>query len=83
MFDYFAAIGHILGGIRQPGSLLGALIRKFWPGFYTPVPGGERKLAYSWADFEDAPGVGFATAAEAVITKFLGKAYFLSFVHSS
>ncbi|KAK1664375.1 hypothetical protein QYE76_052534 [Lolium multiflorum] len=40
---------------------------------YTPlsaVPGGETKLATTWADYEDAPAVGFATAAEAVTTKF-------------
>ncbi|KAK1669701.1 hypothetical protein QYE76_057860 [Lolium multiflorum] len=58
---------------RVPNSLLGALIKKFWPGRYTPlstVPGGETKLATTWADYEDAPAVGFATAAEAVTTKF-------------
>jgi hypothetical protein len=57
-------------GIRRPGSLLGALIRKFWLDFYTLVLGGERKLAYSWADFEAAPILGFSTTVEAVITKF-------------
>ncbi|KAK1692814.1 hypothetical protein QYE76_009511 [Lolium multiflorum] len=58
---------------RVPNSLLGALIKKFWPGRYTPlstVPGGETRLATTWADYEDAPAVGFATAAEAVTTKF-------------
>jgi hypothetical protein len=50
--------------------LLEALIRKFWLGFYTPVPGGERKLTYSWVDFEAAPCPGFVSAADAVITKF-------------
>ncbi|XP_071684935.1 uncharacterized protein [Lolium perenne] len=58
---------------RMPNSLLGALIKKFWPGRYTPlstVPGGPTKLATTWADYEDAPAVGFATAAEAVTTKF-------------
>ena len=53
--------------------MLGALIRKFWPGYYTPisnVPGGAMKLASVWADYEAAPSVGFRTAAEAVITKF-------------
>ncbi|KAK1604158.1 hypothetical protein QYE76_027831 [Lolium multiflorum] len=58
---------------RMPNGLLGALIKKFWPGRYTPlstVPGGPTKLATTWADYEDAPAVGFATAAEAVTTKF-------------
>nr|XP_051190071.1 uncharacterized protein LOC127303369 [Lolium perenne] len=58
---------------RVPNSLLGALIKKFWPGRYTPlstVPDGETKLATTWADYEDALAVGFATDAEAVTTKF-------------
>ena len=58
---------------RLPNSMLGALIRKFWTGYYTPismVPGGARKLATTWADYQVAPGTGFATAADAVITKF-------------
>ena len=57
----------------MPNNLLWALIKKFWPGRYTPlsaVPGGETKLATTWADYEDPPVVGFATAAEAVTTKF-------------
>ena len=58
---------------RQPNSMLGSLIRKFWPGYYTPlgmVPGGATKLATTWADYQAAPAVGFLTAADAVITKF-------------
>ena len=52
-------------------TLVGALIRKFWPGFYTPVPNGERKLATSWAHYEAAENSGYAGKAfEAVITKF-------------
>jgi hypothetical protein len=50
--------------------LIGALIRKFWPGFYTPVPGGEPKLATSWLDYEAADCPGFGKASDAVITKF-------------
>jgi hypothetical protein len=50
--------------------LLGVLIRKFWSGYYTPVPDGERKLAYNWADFEATPSSGFASVANAVITNF-------------
>ena len=50
--------------------MLGALIRKYWPGFYTPVPGGERKLATSWAAYELGEAPGFETATNAVITKF-------------
>jgi hypothetical protein len=54
----------------MPNSLLGALIRKFWPGFYTVVPGGERKLATHWEDYEAADCPGFRKASTAVLTKF-------------
>jgi hypothetical protein len=53
--------------------MVGALIRKFWPGKYTSldmVSGGSLKLATTWADYQAAPGVGFRIAVEAVITKF-------------
>jgi hypothetical protein len=50
--------------------LLVSLIRKFLPGYYTPVLSGERKVAYNWADFEVAPSPGFASTADAMITKF-------------
>jgi hypothetical protein len=50
--------------------MIGALIRQYWPGFYTPVPGGEKKLAETWADYEAAPCPGFGTASDAVYTKF-------------
>nr|XP_051211707.1 uncharacterized protein LOC127329212 [Lolium perenne] len=56
-------------GVRQPSSMIGALIRQYWPGFYTPVPGGEKKLAETWADYEAAPCPGFGTASDAVYTK--------------
>ena len=58
---------------RLPNSMLGSLIMKFWPGYYTPigmVPGGAMKVATTWVDYQAAPGVGYRTAAEAVITKF-------------
>nr|XP_051177134.1 uncharacterized protein LOC127291851 [Lolium perenne] len=58
---------------RLPSSMIGALLRKFWPGKYYPlgtVPAGEKKLATTWTDYESAPGVGFPTAAEAVMRKF-------------
>ncbi|KAK1627445.1 hypothetical protein QYE76_001760 [Lolium multiflorum] len=58
---------------RLPSSIIGALLRKFWPGKYYPlgtVPAGEKKLATTWTDYESAPGVGFPTAAEAVMRKF-------------
>ena len=58
---------------RYPNTMLGSLIRKFWPGFYTPlgqVPGGEPELATTWTDYEAAPSLGFHTAADAVITTF-------------
>nr|XP_051198641.1 uncharacterized protein LOC127312207 [Lolium perenne] len=50
--------------------MIGALIRQYWPGFYTPVPGGEKKLAETWADYEAAPCPGFGKASDAVYTKF-------------
>lgn len=50
--------------------MLGALIRKYWPGLYTTEPDGEQKLAYRWADYEVAPCPGFESAADAVITGF-------------
>ena len=37
---------------------------------YTPVPGGEEKLAYYWANYEIAHCPGYGTAADAVIAKF-------------
>jgi hypothetical protein len=58
---------------RLPNSMVGALIRKFWTGKYTPldmVPGGSPKLATTLVDYQATPGVGFRTAAEVVITKF-------------
>ena len=58
---------------RMPNSLLVSLIKRYWPGYYTPlgmVPGGLPKLASTWADYEAAPGVGYLTAAVAVTTKF-------------
>nr|XP_051220785.1 uncharacterized protein LOC127338860 [Lolium perenne] len=68
--------------VRVPGSLIGAAIRKYWPGMYTPVLGGESKLAYTWEDYEIAPYPGFASAADAVIKKFwVRNAYSLGFVH--
>jgi hypothetical protein len=50
--------------------LLGALIRKFWPGLYEPVPLGEKKLATHWADYEAAECPPFGKASDAVYTKF-------------
>jgi hypothetical protein len=41
------------------------------PGFYTLVPGGERKLAETLADYEAVNCSGFGKASHAVITKFL------------
>jgi hypothetical protein len=54
----------------MPNSLVGALIRKFWPGFYTVVPGGERKLATRWEHYEAADCPGYGKASDAVISKF-------------
>ena len=49
---------------------------------YTPVLGGESKLAYTWEDYEIAPYPGFTSAADAVIKKFwVRNAYSLGFVH--
>lgn len=38
--------------VRNPNSLLGALIKEYWPGFYTVVTNGEEKLAWVWEDYE-------------------------------
>ena len=54
---------------RYPNTMLGSLIRKFWPGHYT-LPEGNRKLATTWADYQAAPSVGFQTATDAVTTTF-------------
>ena len=50
--------------------MLGALIRKYWPGLYQTGPDDEAKLATKWADYEAAPSPPFETAAHAVITTF-------------
>ena len=49
--------------------MIGALIRKFWPGWYTS-PEGVRRLATTWADYQATIILGFPIAADAVITKF-------------
>ena len=54
---------------RAPNSMVGALLKKFWPGYYTPTL-CEPKVATTWPDYEAAPCVGFHSAADAVITKF-------------
>lgn len=64
---------------RTPSSLIGALIKKYWPGMYTPVPGGQKKLAYTWADYKAADCIGFGKASDAVITKFWVRHLFLKF----
>lgn len=61
---------YVPGTIRQPASMLGALLRKFWPGFYSTVPDGPQKLAYSWAAYEVADCPGYGKASDAVIGKF-------------
>ena len=50
--------------------MIGALIRKYWPGFYTTVPNGEKILATRWSDYKLAPAVGYLSAADAVVTRF-------------
>ena len=54
---------------RSPNTLVGALIKKYWPGYYTDSL-GVRKVATTWADYEAAAYVGFHSAADAVRTKF-------------
>ena len=54
---------------RAPNNMVGALRKKFWPGYYTPTL-CEPKVATTWADYEAAPWVGFHSAADAVRTKF-------------
>ena len=59
---------------RLPNSMLSALIRKWWPGIYTPrgeVPARVRKLALTWADYELAPtSAPYYNADDAVMTEF-------------
>ena len=50
--------------------MIGTLVRKFWPGLYSTVPNGERKLATSWLDYQAADHPGFGKCSDAVITKF-------------
>ncbi|XP_071674523.1 uncharacterized protein [Lolium perenne] len=66
----FERISHTRGRMSACRESIGAAIRKYWPGMYTPVLGGESKLAYTWEDFEIAPYPGFTSAADAVIKKF-------------
>ena len=37
---------------------------------YELVPGGEKKLDYTWVDYEAADCTGFGKASHAVINKF-------------
>src|SRR3954447_2154071 len=60
-------------GCRQPNSFLVVLIKRFWPGYFTPLfsaPGTPMKIVYTWADYEAAPGIGYMTAVVAMTTKF-------------
>ena len=54
---------------RSSNTMVGALIKKYWPGYYT-ASFGERKVATTWVDYEAVPCVGFHSAADAVMTKF-------------
>ena len=56
-------------GTRIPNNLLGALLRKFWPGFYTVVPGGDRNLDLQCEDYEVADAGSLGKASDAMITK--------------
>ena len=58
------------GKVRNPASMVSALLRKYWPGLYRPEPAAELKLATSWMDFELAGSAGFMSAADAVIKSF-------------
>ncbi|KAI4985327.1 hypothetical protein ZWY2020_017957 [Hordeum vulgare] len=55
-------------GTRVPSCLLGAIIRKFWLGFYTT--NGERKIAATWRHYELADCPPYGKASYAVIHKF-------------
>ena len=50
--------------------MLGALIKSFWPGLYTVVPDGQKKLALHWVDYEAADIPGFGKASLVVINRF-------------
>jgi hypothetical protein len=67
----------------MPNSLVGSLIRCYWPGLYEPTPGGEKKLALRWDDYEVAKSASTSgTAAGAVITAFWVRQISSSFLHS-
>jgi hypothetical protein len=67
----------------MPNSLVGSLIRMHWPGLYEPTPGGEKKLALRWEDYEVAKSASTSrTAADAVITTFWVRQISPNFLHS-
>ena len=70
MFNYLCSNWTYPHGARAPNTMVGALIRKFWPGLYSTVPNGERKLATHWVDYQAAHHPGFGRCSDAVITKF-------------
>ena len=72
MFDFLCSNFTYTGPkTRLPASFIGAAIRHYWPGFYTPpIPGGQPKIATTWADYEMAPAPDDGTAADAVKAKF-------------
>jgi hypothetical protein len=49
--------------------MLGAIVRKFWPGFYT-TDDGTQKLATTWKHYELAACPPYGKASDAVIHKF-------------
>ena len=54
----------------MPNTLIGALIRKFWPGLYSTVPNGVTKLATHWVDYQAANYASGGKCSDAVINKF-------------
>ena len=54
----------------MPNTLIGALIRKFWPGLYSTVPNGATKLATHWVDYQAANYASSGKCSDAVINKF-------------
>jgi hypothetical protein len=46
---------------RKPSGILTIILKKFWPGMYSPSPKAPKKLALKWEDYQAAPCGVFAT----------------------
>jgi hypothetical protein len=46
---------------RKPSGVLTIILKKFWPGMYSPSPEAPKKLALKWEDYKAAPCGVFTT----------------------